>query len=72
MKAFVLLDGTLLPIDRIAAGSPPLPGAVHDIRAAREHGIIDAPVCPVGIRARPAELSGIDDPAASTNNRGCR
>ena len=69
-KAFVLLDGTLLPIDRIAAdrpfysgkhkkhgmnvqvltdrfgrllwASPALPGAVHDVRAAREHGIIDA------------------------------
>lgn len=69
-KAFVLLDGTLLPIDRIAAdpplysgkhrkhgmnvqvltdpfgrllwASPALPGAVHDIRAAREHGIIEA------------------------------
>ena len=69
-KAFVILDGTLLPIDRIAAdrpyysgkhhrhgmnvqvladpfgrllwASPALPGAVHDIRAARTHGIIDA------------------------------
>lgn len=69
-KAFVLLDGTLLPIDRIAADrpfysgkhrkhgmnvqviadpfgrllwvSPALPGAVHDVRAAREHAIIDA------------------------------
>jgi hypothetical protein len=69
-KAFVLLDGTLLPIGRIAADQPfysgkhkkhgmnvqvltdsfgrllwalpTLPGAVHDIRAAREHGIIDA------------------------------
>ncbi|MFI8643067.1 transposase family protein [Streptomyces chartreusis] len=69
-KAFVILDGTLLPIDRIAAdrpfysgkhkkhgmnvqvltdpfgqllwASPTLPGAVHDIRAAREHGIVDA------------------------------
>jgi hypothetical protein len=69
-KAFVLLDGTLLPIDQIAAdrpfysgkhkkhgmnlqvpadpagrllwASPALPGAVHDIRAAREHGILDA------------------------------
>lgn len=69
-KAFVLLDGTLLPIDRVAAdrpfysgkhkkhgmnvqvladpagrlpwASPALPGAVHDVRAAREHGIIDA------------------------------
>jgi DDE superfamily endonuclease len=70
LKAFVLLDGTLLPIDRIAANrpfcsgkhrmhgmnvqvladplgrllwaSPALPGAVHDVRAAREHGIIGA------------------------------
>ncbi|MET8572930.1 IS5 family transposase [Streptomyces sp. NPDC004783] len=70
MKVFVLLDGTLLPIDRIAAdrpfysgkhkkhgmnvqviadpfgrllwASPALPGAVHDVRAAREHGIVDA------------------------------
>ncbi|MGW3387118.1 transposase family protein [Streptomyces cinereoruber] len=69
-KAFVLLDGTLPPIDRIAAdrpfhsgkhkkhgvnvqvvadpfgrllwASPALPGAVHDVRAAREHGVIDA------------------------------
>ncbi|MEU4172845.1 transposase family protein [Streptomyces sp. NPDC026665] len=70
MKAYVLLDGTLLPIDRIAAdrpfhsgkhkkhgmnvqviadpfgrlpwASPALPGAVHDVRAAREHGTINA------------------------------
>ncbi|MFE3526774.1 transposase family protein [Streptomyces sp. NPDC059161] len=69
-KAFVILDGTLLPIDRIAAdrpcysgrkrhhgvnvqvltdpfgrllwASPALPGATHDLTAAREHGIIDA------------------------------
>ncbi|MFE3168960.1 transposase family protein [Streptomyces sp. NPDC059224] len=69
-KAFVLLDGTLLPIDRIAAdlpfysgehkkhglnvqvladpagrllwASPALAGAIHDIRAAREHGILGA------------------------------
>ncbi|MER7196012.1 IS5 family transposase [Streptomyces flaveolus] len=69
-KAYVILDGTLLPIDRIAAdrpfysgkhkkhgmnvqviadpkrrlmwASPALAGAVHDIRAAREHGIIEA------------------------------
>ncbi|MBN3933310.1 transposase family protein, partial [Streptomyces verrucosisporus] len=69
-KAFVILDGTLLPIDRIAADqpfysgkhkkhgmnvqvitdpagrplwvSPALPGAVHDIKAARTHGVIDA------------------------------
>jgi hypothetical protein len=67
-KGFVLLDGTLSPADRTAAGrpfhsgkhkkhgmnvqiltdpagrllwaSPALPGAVHDVRAAREHGII--------------------------------
>ncbi|MGW1365392.1 transposase family protein [Streptomyces chartreusis] len=69
-KAYVLLDGTLLPIDRIAADRPfysgkhkkhgmnvqviadpfraavvgltRTPGAIHDARAAREHGIIDA------------------------------
>jgi DDE superfamily endonuclease/Helix-turn-helix of DDE superfamily endonuclease len=73
-KAFVILDGTLLRIDRVgmATGrdrafysgkhkahglnvqviadpigrlvwiSPPLPGARHDMGAAREHGIIDA------------------------------
>ncbi|MGW5612990.1 IS5 family transposase [Streptomyces sp. NPDC003877] len=69
-KAYVILDGTLLPIDRIAAdrpfysgkhkkhgmnvqvmadpkgrlvwASPALAGAVHDVRAAREHGIIGA------------------------------
>ncbi|WP_373305334.1 transposase family protein, partial [Streptomyces roseolus] len=68
-KAFVLLDGALLPIDRVVDrpfcsgrhkkhgtnvqavadpfgrllwASPALPGAVHDVRAAREHGVIDA------------------------------
>jgi DDE superfamily endonuclease len=69
-KAFMLLDGTLLPIDRIVAdrpfssgkhkkhgtnvqiiavphgrllwASPVLPGAAHEIKAARTHGIIDA------------------------------
>ncbi|MHC5264024.1 transposase family protein [Streptomyces sp. UC4497] len=69
-KAFLILDGTLLPIDRIAAGrpycsgkakrhgmnvqviadppgkllwaSPALPGATHDLTAARTTGIIDA------------------------------
>ena len=73
-KAFVILDGTLLPIDRVgmASGrdrpyysgkhkqhgvnvqviadpvgrliwaSPALPGARHDMGAAREHGLIDA------------------------------
>ncbi|NWF31078.1 transposase [Streptomyces sp. PKU-EA00015] len=68
--AFVILDGTLLPIDRIAAdrpfcsgkhkkhgmnvqvitdpfgrliwASPALPGATHDITAARTHHVIDA------------------------------
>ncbi len=69
-RAFVLLDGTLLPTGRTAAdrpfysgrhkkhgmnvqiltdpagrllwASPALPGAIHDVRAAREYGIIDA------------------------------
>ncbi|GAA4785440.1 transposase family protein [Streptomyces sanyensis] len=69
-KAYLILDGTLLPIDRIAAdrpfhsgkhkkhgmnvqviadpfgrllwASPALPGTVHDVRAAREHGIVNA------------------------------
>jgi len=69
-KAYVILDGTLLPIDRIAAdrpfysgkhkkhgmnvqvltdpfgrllwASPALPGATHDLTAARTHGIVDA------------------------------
>jgi hypothetical protein len=69
-ESFVMLDGTLLSIDRIAAdrpfysgkhkrhgmnvqviadlkgrllwASPALPGAVHDVRAARDHGIVDA------------------------------
>lgn len=69
-KAYVILDGTLLAIDRIAAdrpyysgkhkrhgmnvqvladplgrliwASPALPGAVHDLTAARTHGIITA------------------------------
>jgi hypothetical protein len=76
-EAYLILDGTLLPIDRIAAdrpyysgkhrkhgmnvqvladpfgnllwASPALPGAVHDIRAARTHGIIDA-LAETGIR----------------------
>jgi hypothetical protein len=69
VKAYLLLDGTLLPIDRITAdrpfcsgrhskhgmnvqviadpfgrplwASPAMPGAVHDVRTAREHGIVD-------------------------------
>lgn len=69
-RAYLILDGTLLPIDRIAAdrpfcsgkhkrhgmnvqvladpfgrllwASPALPGAAPDVRAAREHGIVDA------------------------------
>jgi len=76
-KAFVILDGTLLHIDRIAADRPyysgkhkrhgmnvqviadafgrllwassALPGAVHDIKAARIHGIIEA-LTQAGIR----------------------
>jgi hypothetical protein len=30
------------PFSRLLWASPALPGAVHDIRAAREHGIVDA------------------------------
>jgi hypothetical protein len=73
-KAYVILDGSILRIDRVAMASggdrpyysgkqkchglnvqvisdpsgrliwvsPPLPGARHDIAAAREHGILDA------------------------------
>lgn len=73
-KAFVILDGTLLRIDRVGMGSgrdrayysgkhkchgvnvqvisdpagrlvwapPALPGAQHDMGAARDHGILDA------------------------------
>lgn len=38
MNVQVLAD----PFGRLLWASPALPGAVHDIRAAREHGIIDA------------------------------
>ncbi|WP_138907390.1 transposase family protein [Streptomyces chryseus] len=76
-KAYVILDGTLLPIDRIAAdtpfysgkhkrhgmnvqvltdpfgrllwASPALPGATHDLTAARSHGIVDA-LAAVGLK----------------------
>jgi hypothetical protein len=76
-KALVILDGTLLPIDRVAAdrpyysgkhkrhgmnvqviadpfgrllwASPALPGAVHDVKAARTHGIIAA-LAEAGVR----------------------
>jgi len=71
-KAFVILDGTLIPIDRIGGSknrryysgkhkrhgvnvqvlagphgelvwaSPALPGSIHDLKAARTHGMIDA------------------------------
>jgi hypothetical protein len=71
-KAFVILDGTLIAIDRIGGSkdrphysgkhkrhgvniqvladphgeliwaSPTLPGSIHDLKAARTHGIIDA------------------------------
>ncbi|MFF3495301.1 transposase family protein [Streptomyces sp. NPDC002795] len=78
-KAYVTLDGTVLPINRIAAdrpyysgkerhhgmnvqvltdlfgrllwASPALPGATHDLAAAREHGIIDA-LADAGLRCR--------------------
>lgn len=83
-KAFVILDGTLLPIDRIAAdtpyypgkhkrhgmnvhvqiltdpfgrllwASPALPGSVHDLTAARTHGIIDVLAAE---QAPPAQLA---------------
>lgn len=84
-KAFVILDGTLLPIDRIAAdrpfysgkhkkhgmnvqviadpagrllwASPALPGSVHDIKAARTHGIIGALAGP-GWNAGPTRATG--------------
>ncbi|RKN32377.1 hypothetical protein D7044_14130 [Micromonospora musae] len=70
MLAYAIMDGTLIPIDRIADqkpycsgkhkrhgvnvqviadavgrlvwASPALPGSVHDLTAARTHGIIDA------------------------------
>ncbi len=38
MNVQVLTD----PFGRLLWASPALPGAVHDVRAAREHGIIDA------------------------------
>ncbi|ALE84760.1 transposase [Pseudonocardia sp. HH130629-09] len=81
-KAFVILDGSLLRIDRVGMGSdynagfysgkhkchgvnvqviadpagrlvwisPALPGARHDIAAARQHGIIDA-LADAGVQA---------------------
>lgn len=81
-KAFVMLDSTLLPIDRIAAdrpfysgkhgmnvqvltdpvgrllwASPALPGAVHDLNAARTHGVIDA-LAEAGVVCWAAKLPG--------------
>jgi hypothetical protein len=38
MNLQVLTD----PFGRLLWASPALPGAVHDVRAAREHGIVDA------------------------------
>ncbi len=38
MNVQVLAD----PFSRLLWASPALPGAVHDVRAAREHGIVDA------------------------------
>lgn len=37
--AYLVIDGTLIPIDRVAADGP-LPGAVHDLTAARIWGIV--------------------------------
>ncbi|MFF7438036.1 transposase family protein [Streptomyces sp. NPDC008122] len=59
MKAFVILDGTPLPISRIAADpfgrlprvSPALPGSTHDLTAARGHGIVDA-LAEAGVKCR--------------------
>ncbi|GAA0954435.1 hypothetical protein GCM10009560_78360 [Nonomuraea longicatena] len=46
--AYAILDGTLIPIDRLADpvgrlvwASPALPGAIHDISQARTVGLID-------------------------------
>lgn len=38
MNAQLLAD----PSGRLPCASPALPGAVHDVRAAREHSVIDA------------------------------
>ncbi len=109
MKAYLILDGTLLPIDRIAAdqpfysgkqkkhgmnvqvipdpfgrplwASPALPGAVHDIRAAREHGIVSAlaeagtstagPTSATGLPAAPSAFRAGDGgrPSAQAKRR---
>ncbi|GHG05085.1 hypothetical protein GCM10017667_39750 [Streptomyces filamentosus] len=45
MNVQVLAD----PFGRLLWASPALPGAVHDVRAAREHGIVDA-LAEAGIR----------------------
>jgi DDE superfamily endonuclease len=94
-RAFALLDGTLLPIDRIAAdrpfysgkhkkhgmnvqvitgphgrllwASPALPGAVHDIKAARTHGIIDA-LTETGVQCWAASRA-TKEPAAPSMSR---
>src|SRR5690625_546715 len=89
-KAFVILDGTLLRIDRLGMSSgadrafyngkhkchgvnvqvvadpfgrpvwisPVLPGARHDMGAAREHGIIDTFTRARGARDRRYRLPG--------------
>ena len=45
MNVQVLAD----PAGRLLWASPALPGAVHDLRAAREHGILDS-LAEAGIR----------------------
>ena len=96
----MILDGTLIPIDRVAAdrpyysgkhkrhgvnvqvladtrgrllwASPALPGAVHDVKAARTHGIPAAlikfgvacwPTTPTAAPARPSRCRSDADPA---------
>ncbi|QCX82312.1 hypothetical protein C9F11_43670 (plasmid) [Streptomyces sp. YIM 121038] len=105
-KAYVLLDSTLLPIDRTTADrpfssdkhtrhaisvqiladpfsrllrvSPTLPGAIHDIRPAREHGIVDALTQGSTAAERtkaakaPAERPGRPSAAEGRRKRHCR
>jgi hypothetical protein len=49
------------PFGRLLWVSPALPGAVHDVRAAREHGIVDA-LAEADITAGPTRATGV--PAA--------
>jgi hypothetical protein len=51
------------PFGRLLYASPALPGAVHDLSAAREHGIVDA------LTAADIKCWALRDGAASTT--GC-